>query len=75
MMIYSVHVIHAPCLDAWSLPCLGLVDYVSRFGTDLFHTFSLDYFHVNSLPLIKSEDTPIPLFTKILYSVSAARNL
>ena len=32
-------------------------------------------FHVNSLPLIKSEDSPIPLFKKILYSVLAARNL
>ena len=32
------------CLDAWVLPCFALVDQDQQCCTELFHTFSLDFF-------------------------------
>ena len=34
-----------PYLDEWTLSCFALVDWVQRCCTELFHAFSLDYFH------------------------------
>ena len=40
----SFTIFHVPCIDAWALPCLTLVDWVQRYCIDLFHAFSLDCF-------------------------------
>ena len=64
---------HVPCLDVWTLTCLALADRVQRSCTELFHTFSLDYFP--DVSLIKPEDSFNHMFKAVLDSVSWGRTL